>query len=69
MSDAYPLGVYDYPILVTPARLQVSIMQDSERSLAKCATIVELTLQLFLHKAAMFLQHLTGFLHYLCRFG
>ena len=29
----------------------------------------QLTLQLLLHQAAMFLQHLTGFQHYLCRFG
>ena len=29
----------------------------------------QLTLQLRLHQAVMFLQHLTGFQHYLCRFG
>ena len=40
MSDAYPLGAYDYPIPVTPARLQAGIMQYLEHNLAKCATIV-----------------------------
>ena len=50
---------------------QVGIMQYLEHNLAKCATIVELTRQLF-HRPVTFFQcfqHLTGFLHHLCRFG
>ena len=51
------------------------IMQYLKHNLGKCATIVymvwcsiELTLKL-LHRVAVFLQHLTGFLHYPCMFG
>ena len=49
-------------------RCEVGIIQYLEHYLSKCATIVQLTLQL-LRRAAMLLQHLTGFLHYLGRFG
>ena len=48
---------------------EVGIMQYLKHNLSKCAAIVQLTLQLLLHRVAMFLQHLTGFVHYFCRFG
>ena len=47
---------------------QVSKMQYLEHNLSKCATIVQPTLQL-LCRVAIFLQHCTGILYYLCRFG
>ena len=43
-------------------------MQYLEHDLSECATIVKLTFPLFLYRVAMFLQHLTGFRQYLCRF-
>ena len=43
MSDAYPLGAYDYPILVTPARLQAGIVQYMKCNFTKCATIYSIT--------------------------
>ena len=56
MSDAYPLGAYDYPIPVTPARLQVGITQNSKRNLAKCATIVLLYYYSITHSSVSPLQ-------------